>query len=275
MKYVQPYGAEEGTSYVNADAAAGIEGSPVPAAAIEHPMRELMAAIEEAGLEPSSGDLTQLAQAIQALAYRQPIAHYTLDGATDIAGVFVASSGVFTPPAGARYVEITLVGGGGGGNRSADRTVTCGGAAGGAIKLRVPFAAGDTYAVAIGAGGAGVAGTVGGDGGDTQVTGPGGAWVATAGGGTGGAETNESRAGGECTCVGISPVEMYDGMASRATMEVDTNGATYWFNLGASSLFGGNLLSSPYAPGQGGIAFGTANYPGFDGGDGVVYVTVY
>lgn len=67
MKYVPPIGAAAGAPYVDAAPASGIEGSPVPAAAIEHPMREIEAAIQHAGLEPSSGSLNQLALAIDAI----------------------------------------------------------------------------------------------------------------------------------------------------------------------------------------------------------------
>lgn len=64
MKYVQPIGAAENASYVDANPASGIEGSAVPASAIENPQREIEAVISGAGLIPASGDLTQLRQAI-------------------------------------------------------------------------------------------------------------------------------------------------------------------------------------------------------------------
>ena len=64
MKYVPPIGAAAGAAYVDAAPASGVEGSPVPAAAIEHPMREIEAVITGAGLVPATGDLTQLRQAI-------------------------------------------------------------------------------------------------------------------------------------------------------------------------------------------------------------------
>lgn len=67
MEYVQPIGAAADASYVDANPAGGVEGSPVPAAAIEHPMREIVAVIEAAGLTPDGEDLTQLADAIAAL----------------------------------------------------------------------------------------------------------------------------------------------------------------------------------------------------------------
>ncbi|GFM37668.1 hypothetical protein [Desulfovibrio psychrotolerans] len=69
MKYVPPIGAADpNEGYVTENLAAGIEGSPVAAEAIEHPMREIMAAIVAAGLTPNEEDLTQLAQVIASMA---------------------------------------------------------------------------------------------------------------------------------------------------------------------------------------------------------------
>lgn len=68
MKYVQPVGAALNAAYVDANPVGGVEGSPVPAAALEHPQREIENAITAAGLAPSAGDLTQLSKAIVKLA---------------------------------------------------------------------------------------------------------------------------------------------------------------------------------------------------------------
>lgn len=68
MKYVPPLGApDDNDPYVNPNPVAGIDGSPVPAAAIEHTMREITHVITQAGLTPDEGDLTQLYQAINDL----------------------------------------------------------------------------------------------------------------------------------------------------------------------------------------------------------------
>ena len=64
MKYVPPLGEAPNTPYIDGNPAAGIEGSIVPAASIEHDQREIVAVIEGAGLTPDSADLTQLTQAI-------------------------------------------------------------------------------------------------------------------------------------------------------------------------------------------------------------------
>jgi hypothetical protein len=67
MKYRQPPGTPENTSYQDFNPAQGIDGSVVPAYAVESPMREIVNAIAEAGLVPADGDLTQLHQAIVAI----------------------------------------------------------------------------------------------------------------------------------------------------------------------------------------------------------------
>ena len=62
MKYAPPIGQEaqgEEAHYVDGNPELGILGSPVPAAAIEQGQRELLHVIKQAGLTPSSEDLTQ------------------------------------------------------------------------------------------------------------------------------------------------------------------------------------------------------------------------
>lgn len=51
-------------SYFDGNPQAGQKGAIPPAKAIEHPMREILAVIQAAGLTPNEGDLTQLYQAI-------------------------------------------------------------------------------------------------------------------------------------------------------------------------------------------------------------------
>lgn len=68
MKYNPPFGsADPNSPYIDRDTPGAIAGSRVPAKAIEHPQREIMAVIAAGGLTPSPGDLTQLLQAIQQL----------------------------------------------------------------------------------------------------------------------------------------------------------------------------------------------------------------
>jgi len=67
MKYVPPVGGADNDPYVDGNPSTGVEGSPVPAAAIEDPMREIVAVIEAAGLTQDPEDLTQLSAGITAL----------------------------------------------------------------------------------------------------------------------------------------------------------------------------------------------------------------
>ena len=65
MKYTPPLDSQDqDAGYVNADPANGTEGSKIPAAALENPQREIVAAIQDAGLSPNANDKTQLKQAI-------------------------------------------------------------------------------------------------------------------------------------------------------------------------------------------------------------------
>ena len=66
MKYQPPYGiTDPNASYINGNPAAGIEGSIPPAASIEYPMREVVAAIQYSNFVPSDGDLMQLLKSIR------------------------------------------------------------------------------------------------------------------------------------------------------------------------------------------------------------------
>ncbi len=68
MKYIAPIGAADPNDpYVDGNPGTGTEGSAVPAAAIEHPMREIVSAITAAGLSPDENNLTQLIDAIEIL----------------------------------------------------------------------------------------------------------------------------------------------------------------------------------------------------------------
>lgn len=66
MKYIPPLNdtLEREGKYVTANPIAGVRGSTVPAEAIEHPMREIVNCIEQAGLTPNDADLTQLQQVL-------------------------------------------------------------------------------------------------------------------------------------------------------------------------------------------------------------------
>ena len=67
MKYNQPFDqpSNPNAPYVDGNPSAGIDGSIVPAAAIEYDQREIVNAIAAAGLSPTNADLTQLLQTIK------------------------------------------------------------------------------------------------------------------------------------------------------------------------------------------------------------------
>lgn len=68
MKYQAPYGSTDpNASYVDRNTPGAVAGSKVPAAAIEHPQREIANVITKAGLTASADDLLQLAKVIRSL----------------------------------------------------------------------------------------------------------------------------------------------------------------------------------------------------------------
>lgn len=83
MKYIQPVGGAASDPYVDANPSGGIEGSPVPAAAIEHPQRELVALLVDAGIAPTDADLTQVTKAVRTLIQRQSSVVVAAGGTAD------------------------------------------------------------------------------------------------------------------------------------------------------------------------------------------------
>jgi Right handed beta helix region len=66
MKYVQPYGiADEDAPYINGDPSIARMGSIPPAAAFEHPMRELVSVISNSLFTPVDTDLEQVAKSVR------------------------------------------------------------------------------------------------------------------------------------------------------------------------------------------------------------------
>lgn len=102
MQYVQPVGGLANDPYLDANPVGGIEGSPVPAAAIEHPMRELVALITDAGLAPTGATLTQVATAVRALMQRQAASISVAGGTAD------AITAAYTPAIAALVNGMTL-----------------------------------------------------------------------------------------------------------------------------------------------------------------------
>ena len=113
MKYIPPLNGDltdENRSYINADPPRGVQGSIPSAEALEHPIREILAVIKNAGLTLSSDNLSQLdeainkniAEAIAEKGFEEPIYETTLT----VSGTWEC------PKTGLYYIE--LYGGGAG-----------------------------------------------------------------------------------------------------------------------------------------------------------------
>ena len=110
MKYAPPVGAsnpDEG--YVNENLAAGIEGSPVPAEAIEPPMREIVHVIKQAGLVPDDKDLTQLYLAVQKIIAREQIRFLTCTTPGSVTAKEIDAGTLTLAPGSATYVSFSDV----------------------------------------------------------------------------------------------------------------------------------------------------------------------
>lgn len=118
MQYVQPVGGPANDPYVDANPGAGQEGSPVPAAAIEHPMRELVALITDAGLAPSGASLTQVATAIKTIFQKATAVSAAASGTVD------AITANFTPAIAALSDHLLLIVRASGANTSTTPTFT-------------------------------------------------------------------------------------------------------------------------------------------------------
>lgn len=122
MKYVQPYGiADVDAPYINGNPSTGVQGSIPPAAAFEHPMREIVHTIEKNLVTPDTADLYQLLKATRSqrvnfaqdtgsanalsVAFDPPLTSYTL-GLPIRVRVLVTNTGAATINAGAGVVNI-------------------------------------------------------------------------------------------------------------------------------------------------------------------------
>ena len=65
MEYNEPWGGNTNDPYVDGNPSLGIEGSIIPAAAIEYTQREIVNLILKSQLTPTNGDSTQLAKSVQ------------------------------------------------------------------------------------------------------------------------------------------------------------------------------------------------------------------
>ncbi|MDR1946628.1 MAG: hypothetical protein LBQ51_05620 [Desulfovibrio sp.] len=67
MRYTPPPGSSDPNAPYITGVPGLVQGTPVPGEAVEHPQREIVAAIAAAGLIPSAGELDQLSKAIMKL----------------------------------------------------------------------------------------------------------------------------------------------------------------------------------------------------------------
>jgi hypothetical protein len=93
VEYIPPLGGAAGDPYLNPNPILGTKGSIIPAAAFEHPQRELVHLLQFCGLVPDPNNLTQVRQAIQLLValgllnYSGTIAQLQLSAAQMVSGV--------------------------------------------------------------------------------------------------------------------------------------------------------------------------------------------
>lgn len=271
-KYIAPIGGAAGDPYIDANPAAGIEGSAVPAAALEWPQRELDHLVTFAGLTADAGDLTQVRQAVQVVAAAAvpsgdwaPIDSAALTGTPtaptpslsddgnrlattafvqDLAGrgvlmsiVHYSASGTWSKPPGCSYVVVECHGAGGGGAGGyATNCIGGSGGGGGYVLRRIDASAlVATETVTVGTGGA--AGAVGGGGGSGGTSSFGAHCSAT--GGAGGLHYTASTLNGGA-----------GGIGSGGDLMITGGGGTH--GSGTANLDTGQGGSSPRG-GAGGI----------------------
>ncbi|WP_176083111.1 hypothetical protein [Martelella sp. HB161492] len=256
MEYKPPYGSTDpDASYVDRNTPGAQKGSVPPAAAIEDPQREIVAAIEAAGLTPDGDDLTQLAQV------------FALSGlAHGYQGYGTAGSYSFVVPA-TRWYFVECYGGGGGGAMNSGGAQGEGGGGGGYACEWLLLTAGSSVSVTVGAGGSSAtSGSAGGSSGGTSSFGA----YLSATGGTGGTSggycgAGGSGAGGTINLVGQSGV---DGVAGYAAAGIGGDCAGPIGGKGAQSA------GSVTWPGGGGsvIANGSSSAWASSGAPGAVLI---
>ncbi|WP_414832186.1 glycine-rich domain-containing protein [Afifella sp. YEN Y35] len=243
MKYNQPVGADEDASYVTGNAGAGIQGSQVPAEAIEQPQREIINVIEGAGLDPNGAELSQLLQAIQIIAG-------LAGGNTGVGGfnttrTYKTGSHVWTPPNGVTLAfGICWGAGGGGGGATGKGAAGAGGGGGGFAAGYFTPTPGSGVSIIVGQGGKGGYRTSAGQAGGLSSIGA----FMSALGGTGGA--------GSASGVGRPIGKAGKGIGGQF------NQYGGWGEPGYLSA------NNAYFSGNGGSAFGSTRMPGSLGGTG-------
>lgn len=104
MKYNPPAGSQDPDAKYVTGQPGKVRGSAVPAEAVEHPQREIVEVIRQAGLEPSGDDLGQLWKALQQL-FTEKVAVATKEKA----GIVKPGSGLSVKEDGTLDVTVSAV----------------------------------------------------------------------------------------------------------------------------------------------------------------------
>ena len=98
MKYNPPAGSQDPDAKYVTGQPGKVRGSAVPAEAVEHPQREIVEVIKQAGLTPSGDDLTQLyAAMLKIIGVQVPVASKTETGLVQIgAGLQITPEGLLS-----------------------------------------------------------------------------------------------------------------------------------------------------------------------------------
>ena len=104
MKYKPPAGSQDPDAKYVTGQPGKVRGSAVPAEAVEHPQREIVEVIRQAGLEPSGDDLGQLWKALQQL-FTEKVAVATKEKA----GIVKPGSGLSVKEDGTLDVTVSAV----------------------------------------------------------------------------------------------------------------------------------------------------------------------
>jgi hypothetical protein len=102
MKYNQPFDqpSNPNAAYIDGNPSAGIQGSIVPAAAVEYPQREIMNAITAVALGGTNSDLTQLLQMLKIMDVNNKFKWATNIGNASQWSASIPSMPIMPPPAG-------------------------------------------------------------------------------------------------------------------------------------------------------------------------------
>lgn len=174
MLYHPPSGSTDPNApYVGKNVAAGTQGSKVPPGALEFTQREIVNAIESAGMSPSDGDLFQLWKAMRSAAQSFNNSKFLAGRLPTVYGQ--PGSYTLAISAGTTFEVAECRGaGGGGGGASGSNTSGSGGGGGGSARKVATATANTVLSITIGAGGTGGAGGgapgSGSPGGSTYIT---------------------------------------------------------------------------------------------------------